>query len=87
MYRNLRKVVSHFKQPVVYRVVLFLFVARALVPTYGDIMYYFIINEIGFSKGFIAALTLAAYIALFIGSSFYNCFFKHINYPKLIFFG
>jgi len=64
---------------------MFLFLARSLVPSFGDIMYYFIINEVGFTKSLIAALTLAGYLGLFFGSSFYNRFFKKIDYPKMMF--
>lgn len=70
-----------------FRTVLFLFLAWACVPSFGDIIYYFIINEIGFSKSFIAALTLVGFIGLFFGSSFYNWFFKNIDYPKMMFIG
>jgi len=63
-----------------------LFLARALVPSFGDVMYYFIINEVGFSKALIAVLTLGGYLGLFFGSSFYNRFFKSIDYPKMMFF-
>lgn len=48
-------------------------------------MYYFIINEVGFTKGLIAFLTLAGYLGLFFGSAFYNKYFKDFDYPKMMF--
>ena len=48
-------------------------------------MYYFIINEVGFTKSLIAVLTLSGYLALFGGSGFYNRYLKKIDYPKIMF--
>lgn len=54
------------------------------MPHFGDVTYYFIINEIGFSKSLIAFLTLAGYIGLFFGSGLYNKYFKNFDYPKMM---
>jgi predicted MFS family arabinose efflux permease len=81
---NFRACIRHLYQPVVYKTCLYLFMARALVPNFGDVTYYFIINEIGFSKSLIACLTLAGYLGLFFGSGLYNKFFKHYDYPKMM---
>lgn len=87
MKSNLRKMLTHLKLPLVYKTMIFLFFARALVPSFPDIMYYFLINVIGFSKGIIASLTLVIFFGLFTGSIIYNRFLKHIDYPKLMFCG
>jgi hypothetical protein len=70
----------------VYKTLVYLFLARSLVPHFGDIMYYFIINEIGFTKSLIAFLTLVGYLALFFGSALYNRCFKTVEYPKMMFY-
>ena len=79
--QNVRECLAHIKRPLVWKTVIYLFLARSLVPHFGDIMYYFIINEVGFSKSLIAGLTLASYLALFLGSGVYNAYFKKTEYP------
>ena len=82
--REQNSVLKHFCQPIVYKTVIYLILARSLVPHFGDIMYYFIINEVGFSKSVIAFITLTGFIALFIGSGLYNKFLRKIEYPNLM---
>lgn len=63
------------KSPEIYRTLLYFLLCGALVPTFGDINYYFQINVINFSKFTISLLTLLSFVSLLGGTYIYNKYF------------
>lgn len=66
---------SVMKSPEIYRTLLYFFLVGALIPSYGDISYYFSINVVHFSKFTISMLTLLGFVSLMGGTYVYNRFF------------
>jgi hypothetical protein len=66
----------HMKKGIVLGTLIFMLISRAIIPSYSDIMYYFMINVLEFSKKTIALLALASFSTAIIGSFFYNIFLK-----------
>jgi hypothetical protein len=55
-----------------------------LVPSFGDVNYYFSINVLHFSKFSISMLTLLSYISLMGGTLLYNKYFKDFEIRSLL---
>lgn len=77
---NVKKSVDHLSKTIVYKSLLFLFFSRAIVPSYTDIMYYWMIDILHFSKTIIAILALIAFSAAILGSVLYNKFLKKLEF-------
>ena len=82
--REENSILKHFAEPIVYRTLIYLFLARSLVPSFGSILYFFWLNEIGFQKSMVAFISLVGYICLFVGSSMYNRYLRKLEYWKLM---
>ena len=72
---NIDKSLKHLGHPIVYKWMIFIFVSRAIVPSYADILYYWMINVLEFNKTIIAILALVAFLMAIMGSLSYNWFF------------
>mmetsp|Transcript_30039 Transcript_30039/g.26613 ORF Transcript_30039/g.26613 Transcript_30039/m.26613 type:complete len:255 (+) Transcript_30039:737-1501(+) len=70
---------------VVYGTMIFMLISRAVVPSYGDIMYYFFINVLEFNKTIIALLSLIAFTTAIFGSFIYNLFLKKLEFRVTMF--
>lgn len=77
---NIDKSLKHLSRPIVYRWMIFIFVSRAIIPSYSDILYYWFINVLNFSKSTIAILALVAFITAIMGSFSYNWFLKKLEF-------
>lgn len=70
--RNIKISLKHMTNRVVFGTMAFMFISRAIIPSYQEIMYYFFINVLEFSKTFIALLSLIAFSSGIFGSFIYN---------------
>jgi Na+/melibiose symporter-like transporter len=59
---------------------IFMLISRAVIPSYSDIMYYFMINVLEFSKKTIALLALVAFTTAIFGSFVYNMLLKKLEF-------
>ena len=55
---------------------------HSIIPNYSDIMYYYLINVLDFSKQTIALLDLIAFCTAIFGSFLYSCFLSKIEFRK-----
>ena len=55
-----------------------------MVPTFGDISYYFVLSVVQFSKFTFSLLNIVAYCSLLIGILLYNRYFKHYEVRTLL---
>jgi hypothetical protein len=81
---NLKTSFGHLSQSIVYKSLIFLFFSKAIIPSYGDIMYYWMIEVLFFSKTVIALLVLVAFVMAIFGSIFYNVFLKDLEFRKIM---
>lgn len=72
-------------QRIVFGTVLFIFISRSMVPSYSDIMYYWMINVLQFSKKTIALLALTSFFTAIAGTFLYKTFLKNFEYRCLMF--
>ncbi|CAI2367375.1 unnamed protein product [Moneuplotes crassus] len=75
---------KHMSNKIVFGTLVFMFLSRALVPSYGDIMYYFLINVLEFSKSVIALLSMIAFSTAIFGSFIYNLCLKNIDFRLMM---
>lgn len=71
-------------QSIVYKSLIFLFFSKAIIPSYGDILYYWMIEVLLFSKTVIALLALVAFIMAIFGSFLYNVLLKDLEFRKIM---
>ena len=79
---NLKKCWKHLSKPIVFKSLIFMFVSRAIVPSYGDIMYYWMIDVLNFNKTIISLLALIAFATAILGSMIYNLFLKEFEFKN-----
>lgn len=83
---NIKASLNHLSKGIVFKSLVFLFISRAIVPSYGDIMYYWMINVLNFSKTTIALLALVAFTTAIFGSFVYNMCLKQLEFRKIMIF-
>jgi len=64
---------------------IFMLLSRAIIPSFQDIMYYFFINVLEFSKSTIALLSLIAFSTAIFGSFLYNLLLKNLEFRLTMF--
>jgi hypothetical protein len=69
---------------VIYRTIGFFLLGGLLVPTFGDINYYFVLSVVQFSKFTFSMLNILAYMSLLAGILMYNRYFKHWEVRNLL---
>lgn len=72
VWENIKISVKHMGKKIVFGTMIFMLISRATVPSYSDIMYYFMINVLNFSKSTIALLALISFSTAIFGSFIYN---------------
>ena len=77
---NIKISLKHMTNRVVFGTLVFMFISRAIVPSYQDIMYYFFINVLNFTKSVIALLSLIAFTTAIFGSFLYNLCLKNLEF-------
>jgi len=82
--RNISEIKEAMKQPVIYKTIGFFLVGGLLVPSFGDINYYFVLSVVQFSKFTFSLLNIVAYFSLFLGILLYNRYFKHYEVRTLL---
>lgn len=60
---------------------------RATVPSFSLLMFYYQIDVLGFSEGFMSNMTTVSYLGLGIGSFVYAKFMTDINFKVIIRYG
>ena len=68
----------------IYRTIGFFLLGGLLVPTFGDINYYFVLSVVQFSKFTFSMLNIVAYLSLLAGILMYNRYFKHWEVRNLL---
>ncbi|CAK4709230.1 hypothetical protein LEN26_015152 [Aphanomyces euteiches] len=72
--------------PVVWRAALFLFSATAISPSFGQIQFYFVTEELHFSEEFLGNMGALGFVFLMVGTITYNSFFKDVPFRTMFFF-
>lgn len=68
----------------IYTTLAYFLLTGMLVPTFGEITYYFSINVIEFSKFTISLLTLLGFFSLLGGTMVYNKYFQDYEFRTLL---
>lgn len=79
-WENIKISLAHMSKGIVFGTLIFMLISRAVIPSYSDIMYYFMINVLDFSKKTIALLALASFSTAILGSFAYNIFLKKCEF-------
>jgi len=79
-WENIKRSISHISKKIVFGTMLFMLISRAAIPSYSDIMYYFMINVLDFSKSTIALLALISFATAIVGSFIYNICLKNLEF-------
>ncbi|ETV71058.1 hypothetical protein H257_13480 [Aphanomyces astaci] len=72
--------------PVVWRAALFLFSATAISPSFGQIQFYFLTEELHFSEEFLGNMGALGFVFLMVGTIVYNSCFKDVPFRTMFFF-
>ena len=70
--------------PQIYKALLFFLFSGLIVPSFGDISYYFSLNVVHFSKFTVSLLTLLGFATLLTGTMAYERFLKNYEVRKLL---
>ena len=81
---NIKQSFQHISTRIVSGTLIFLLITWTIIPSFGDIMYYWMINELEFSKRTIALLTLIAYCTASFGTLMYNSWLKYMEYRHIM---
>lgn len=81
---NIKRGLEHIVRPIVLGTLIFLFLSRAIVPSYDDIMYYWMITVLEFTKHTIALLTMIAYFTAMVGTFLYNVTMRNMEYRHIM---
>jgi MFS family permease len=82
--RNLSDIKQAMQIPQIYRALLFFLLCGLIVPSFGDIGYYFSLNVVHFSKFTVGILTLLGFATLLTGTMAYERFLKNYEVRKLM---
>lgn len=82
--RNTLEIKEAVKIPAIYKTILFFLLGGLLVPSFGDINYYFILNVVNFSKFTVSMMSIIGYLSLLGGVIMYNRYFKQVEIRKLL---
>lgn len=82
--RNIQEIREAVKVPVIYRTIGFFIMCGILVPSFGDINYYFVLSVVQFSKFTVSMLNIVAYFSLLLGILLYTKYFKHHDIRTLL---
>jgi Na+/melibiose symporter-like transporter len=81
---NLKNIKKAMQIPQIYRTILFFILCGFIVPTFGDIGYYFSLNIVKFSKFTVSMLTLLSFVSLLTGTIAYERFLKFYEVRQLM---
>ena len=82
VWDNIVVTFNHLRNKVVFGTIVFLIISRGIIPNYSEIMYYYLINVLSFSKQTIAILDLIAFWTAIFGSFVYGCMLSKIEFKK-----
>ncbi|KAF0717710.1 Aste57867_2140 [Aphanomyces stellatus] len=77
---------SALRVPVVWRAALFLFTATAISPSFGQIQFYFVTEELHFSEEFLGNMNALGFVFLMVGTITYNTWFKDVPFRTMFFY-
>ena len=77
---NVKLSLRHIQKRIVFGSLIFLFISGAIIPSFSDIMYFWQINVLEFSKQTIALLTLISFWTASLGTFIYKFWLKNIEY-------
>jgi hypothetical protein len=84
MKRNAREIREAMKIPMIYRTIGFFVMSAAVVPSYGEIQYFFNLNVVKFSKFTVSMLTIVSYVAILVGVIIFGRYFKQREMRQLL---
>jgi len=84
-YRLTKDVWHALKQKEIMQVLLFMLFTGIITPSYSNITYYFLTDEIGISKLMLGFLVVSIFVTTLIGSIIYNYIFKAMEFRYMIF--
>ena len=82
--RNLSDIRQALRIPQIYRALIFFLLCGLIVPSFGDIGYYFSLNVVKFSKFTVSMLTLLGFVTLLTGTMAYERYLKQYEVRKLM---
>ena len=80
LWTNIKMSINHLRKGIVFRTFIFMLVSAAILPSFSDIMYYWMINVLQFSKEVIGLLTLIGFVTSIIGPLVYNWMLKNLEF-------
>lgn len=86
-WENVKRSLKHLSRWIVLGTLIFILISCAIIPSYSDIMYYFMINVLDFGKKTIALLSLAAFCTAILGPFIYNLILKKLEYRTAMIVG
>ncbi|RHY27355.1 hypothetical protein DYB32_006847, partial [Aphanomyces invadans] len=82
---QVRLLMQALRVPVVWRAALFLFAATAISPSFGQIQFYFVTEELHFSEEFLGNMNALGFVFLMVGTIVYNSCFKNVPFRTMFF--
>ena len=82
LWDNIFTSLKYIKHKIIWGTIIFLIISRGIVPNYSDILYYYMINVLSFSKQTIGILSLVGFCTAILGSFIYSCLLRKMEYPK-----
>jgi len=79
-----RLIWKNTKNKAIYQTLLYFLMIGVLVPSFGDVQYYFTLNVLHFSKFTFSLLNLLSFLSLFAGILLYNKFFKNFEIRTML---
>ena len=80
VWTNLKASINHLRKGTVFKTLIYMLISAAILPSFPDIMYYWMINVLQFSKEVIALLTLIGFITAIAGPLIYNWLLKNLEF-------
>ena len=73
---NLKLSIQHIRKRIVFCSLIFIFLSAAIIPSFENILYFWMINVLNYSKRTIAYFELVAYFSASCGTFLYNTWLK-----------
>ena len=80
---RLKAAFGFLRTPLALRTSIYTFVVGTLSISFGDIMYFYLLDKLGFTKQFYGIIIIAVFASSILGSALYNCFLRNAEYRNI----